>query len=831
MAKSDLLDSNKYERVTEPKKTVENIIPEKSKKTEPNFETPDIKNLSQLKKALQVGMEFEILDHLRPECIGEHRRITSINTVGFTSKKLDENGEPSGEDIHMDWEKAENWKFENDTITFTFGENQTLMSFRLTNDMEHSIETQHEPFTEEITGADKNIKYQISETSDEQHKYNVQILTSTDGENFSYSGNGRFCETLDDARNFVNQDIAERQETKQIAELREKFSDYYSELYDNGDSLPDYDKALKAGEKYIQTHPDFVQKFNETRGDILSSDREVASFGFALADAGLIRKFSEPEKSEPEVKLQSIVIDLTAPRDEIAKIPDEPKKAFHITDDSLGEGGQKSKFQANILAIQTLKTLEKENRPATDEEKEILSKYVGWGGIAQAFDENNPAWVNEYQELKSLLTPQEYSSARASTLDAFYTTPTVINAIYEALENFGFEGGNVLEPAMGVGNFFGCMPEEMRKDSKLYGVEIDSISGRIAQKIYPDADIAIEGFENNHFQNGCFDVAVGNVPFGDLGFKDEIHHTTKLHDYFFAETVDKVKEGGIIAFVTSAGTLDKLDETARKALSDKADLIGAIRLPGGKNGAFKDNANTEVTTDIIFLQKHSNKPLFLETKYPDWVHIGQTENGLPINKYFEQNPDMVLGKVVEGNKLYGSGTMVVADDGADLKTQLHEAVSKLSAKIDDERGRDVYAKTDHGLVEVPSNLRNYSFFEYENNIYFKQNGDACEFRFDKTNSQHKRFKAFIALRDTTRELLTAQEFDKPDSVIKELQRKLNRLYDDFYKKYGLIHSVTNKRYFGEDVSYNLVAGLEKKFDKTKLIEKSDSLSKKSLLCS
>ena len=508
------------------------------------------------------------------------------------------------------------------------------------------------------------------------------------------------------------------------------------------------------------------------------------------------------------------------------EIPDEPKKDFHITDDSLGEGGQKSKFQANIRAIQTLKVLEKENRPATDEEKETLSKYVGWGGIAQAFDENNSAWTNEYQELKSLLTPQEYTSARASTLDAFYTSPTVINSIYEALKNFGFEGGNVLEPAMGVGNFFGCMPEEIRKDSKLYGVEIDSISGKIAQKIYPDADIAIQGFEKNNFQNNCFDVAVGNVPFGDLGFKDEVHNTNKLHDYFFAEAMDKLKNGGIMAFVTSAGTLDKYDESVRQMLADKADFIGAVRLP---NTAFKQNANTEVTADIIFLQKHEGKSVAEMSDIPDWVHIGQTEDGLPINKYFEQNPDMILGKVVEGNKLYGkSGTMVIPFENSDLKTQLHEAVSKLLAKINDERPRDVYAKTEHGTVKIPSDLRNYSFFEHDNNIYFKQNKNACEFRFDKTNSQHKRFKAFIEIRDITRELLNAQEFDKPDSVIKDLQQKLNVAYDDFYKKYGLIHSQSNKRYFGEDVSYNLVAGLEKKFDKTKLIEKSDIFTQRTI---
>lgn len=285
-----------------------------------------------------------------------------------------------------------------------------------------------------------------------------------------------------------------------------------------------------------------------------------------------------------------------------------------------------------------------------------------------------------------------------------------------------------------------------------------------------------------------------------------------------------------MAFVTSAGTLDKRDETTRQMLADKTDFVGAIRLPGGKNGAFKDNAGTEVTTDIIFLKKHEGKSLAEMSDIPDWVHIGETADGLPINKYFEQHPDMVLGTVVEGNKLYGSGTMVVAEDGFDLKSALHEAVGKLSAEISHERGRDVYAKTADGVqVQIPSNLRNYSFFMSDDQVFFKKNNAACEFRFDKGTAQHKRFKAFIELRDLTRELIEAMELDKPDAVIKDLQAKLNVAYDDFYKKFGLIHSQTNKRYFAEDVSYNLVAGLEKSYDKTKLLEKSDIFTKRTIV--
>lgn len=672
-----LLNSGMYEYIgkAEPEKEQSAPVkPEKAEVTPDKPEIPTVKNLSQLKKAIQPGMMFEISDHLRPECIGECRIVTGVSTVDFTSRKLDENGEPTGKDLHMEFDRAKNWTFDGDELTSRLDNGDMLMSFHFIDSLER----------EQIVHAEK----------------------------------------------------------------------------------------------------------------------------------------------EPEVKLVADEVDV--PETEVTA-PDKGEN-FTITDDALGEGGAKAKFRANVDAIKTLKTLEREKRPATAEEKETLSKYVGWGALAKAFDKDDPKWAAEYKELSELLTPQEYAQARSTVNDAFYTSPTVIDGIYEALGNFGFDGGNVLEPAMGIGNFFGRMPEAMQAHSQLYGVEIDLLSGRIAQALYPDADIAIHGFEQNRFQNGCFDVAVGNVPFGELGFRDTVHNTTKLHDFFFAEALDKLKDGGIMAFVTSAGTLDKRDESVRQMLADKADFIGAIRLPGGKNGAFKDNAGTEVTTDIIFLKKHEGKSVAEMSDIPDWVHIGQTEDGLPINKYFEQHPDMVLGTVVEGNKLYGSGTMVVAEDGFDLRSALHEAVGKLSAEISHERGRDVYAKTADGVqVQIPSNLRNYSFFMSDDQVFFKKNNAACEFRFDKGTAQHKRFKAFIELRDLTRELIEAMELDKPDSVIKDLQAKLNVVYDDFYKKYGIIHSQTNKRYFSEDVSYNLVAGLEKSYDKTKLLAKSDIFTKRTIV--
>ena len=750
-----LLNSGLYEYIGRNEPEKEQSEPVKSEKAEvtpdkpavtPEAEKPEIptvKNLNQLKKSLKPGMMFEITDHLRPECIGERRVVTGVTTVDFTSRKLDENGAPTGKDIHMEFDRAKNWTFDGSELTSRLDNGDMLMSFHFIDSLEREQTVQAEKEPEGAPSVDKND--------------NVTAETPID------------------------------------------FSQYDDVLKNMFSVNPGFFKGMLSDETIEQQE----QIIKDAVGEISYEDR-----------MGI---FQELMKEDNTTHTPHTPIDT------------DKGDNFTITDNNLGDGGAKTKFRANVDAIKTLKTLESEKRPATSEEKETLSRYVGWGAIPQAFDKSADKWSAEYKELSELLTPEEYRQARSTVGDAFYTSPTIIEGIYEALGNFGFEGGNVLEPAMGVGNFFGCMPKEMQDSSHLYGVEIDSISGRIAQALYPDADIAISGFEKNSFQNGCFDVAVGNVPFGELGFKDEKHSTTKLHDYFFMEAMDKVKNGGIVAFVTSAGTLDKHDESTRQMLADKADLIGAIRLPGGKNGAFHDNAGTDVTTDIIFLQKHEGKSVAEMSDIPDWVHIGETADGLPINQYFADNPDMVLGKVVEGNKLYGSGTMVVADDGFDLKSALHEAVSKLSAEISHDKARDVYAKTEQGLaVKIPSDLRNFSFFMQDDAVYFKKNAVSFEQRFDKKNAQFSRYKAFIELRDITRELIQAQELNKPDSVIADLQAKLGKSYDDFYNKYGLIHSKTNKRYFNEDISYNLVAGLEKKIDKDKLVEKSDIFTKRTI---
>ena len=534
---------------------------------------------------------------------------------------------------------------------------------------------------------------------------------------------------------------------------------------------------------------------------------------------------SKTEKSDikPEI--------ITAPdkKSEQKVKVDEKTQNFTITDDNLGEGGAKTKFKNNLLAIQILKQIESEDRMATPEEQEILSKYVGWGGLAQAFDSKNEQWSKEFAQLSDALSPKEYEDARKSVLDSFFTSPAIIDGIYEALDKFGFNGGNLLEPSCGVGNFLGKMPSEMAEHTNIYGVEIDSISGRIAKQLYPDADIQITGFESTHFQNGSFDTAVGNVPFGDLNFPDKQYSTTKLHDFFFAQTLDKVKEGGIVAFVTSKGTLDKKDESFRMQLAEKADLIGAIRLP---NNAFKANAGTEVTSDIIFLQKRSAPP----EELPDWVHLGKTEDGLRVNSYFAENPEMVLGTIVEGNKLYGRNddTMCIPIDGADLRQQIHEAVLKLNAQISQVKTNAVFQFSDKQVTMTAAELRPFSFFKYDKDDIYLKGGESKLGNFDVSkvmdtkSKDYDRMTAFIDLRDTVRELLKVQADDRPESEIKAVQQKLSVQYDDFYKKYGLLHSRKNRSVLRDDCSYNLLLTLEKDIDKDKLIAKSDIFTKRTV---
>lgn len=490
---------------------------------------------------------------------------------------------------------------------------------------------------------------------------------------------------------------------------------------------------------------------------------------------------------------------------------------YRITDNNIGAGTQGQRFQANISAITLLKQLESENRSATPDEQTVLAKYVGWGGLSEYFKESNP----HYDELKNLLTENEYDSARASTLDSFYTPPIIIDSIYAVLKNSGFNGGNILEPAMGIGNFFGKIPDSISENSKLYGVEIDSISGRISKQLYPNANITIDGFEKTRFQNNSFDVVLGNVPFGSFSING-----MKIHDYFFMKSLDKVKPGGIIAFVTSTGTLDKKDSSFREKLAKQADFLGAIRLP---SQSFKANAGTDVDADIIFLKKRYY-PIDISRDVPDWVKIGETENGIAVNKYFENNPQMILGEMAEGNKLYGTGTICMPTDG-DLVHKLNEAVSNIHAEFTAVKSE--IEPLQNSTIMPQSDLRNYSIFSQNNDIYYLENDNITCFsdiwgkKYNEKNIE--RAKLYIEIRDTVRDLLAIQQKNEPnvDDKIHDLQIKLNALYDNFNAKYGLINNAYNKQLFRKDVSFPLMLSLEEVKD-NKLLRKSDIFTKRTI---
>ena len=505
--------------------------------------------------------------------------------------------------------------------------------------------------------------------------------------------------------------------------------------------------------------------------------------------------------------------------------PEKPQK-FTITDYNLGEGGAKTKFKNNLLAIQTLKQIESEDRRATPEEQEIMSKYVGWGGLQEAFDEREASWRKEFNELKSLLTEEEYEAARSTVNDAFYTSPIITQAIYEGLSNIGFKGGEILEPSMGVGNFFGTMPDKMRENSNLAGIEIDSISGRIAQKLYPEADIAINGFEKIKLAKGSFDLAVGNVPFGNHGVNDKTkaYSGMLIHDYFFAKSLDSVRSGGVVAFITSTGTLDKEDIKVRQMLAQKAELMGAVRLP---NNAFQKNAGTQTSTDIIFLKKRE-KPLNISDmpmdKSCDWVHTKENADGLKINSYFADNPDMVLGNLSDNGRF---GSIVCTPiQGADLKEQLHNAMKHIKGEYVplefqqelDEKQTDLY------LTATPD-IENLTYTVVDDKLYYRVDDNLIPL---KESEQHgvvaERRKAMCGMGKTVRELLQAQVEDRPDSEIKSLQAELTLKYDKFVKKFGRINPIEtpnsknasgisrkaqNSNAFKNDVRLPLLQSLEK----------------------
>ena len=499
-------------------------------------------------------------------------------------------------------------------------------------------------------------------------------------------------------------------------------------------------------------------------------------------------------------------------------IPDN----FRILDTHLGEGGQKEKFWNNIKAITVLKQIEAENRHATPEEQHILSQYVGWGGLPNAFDDSTDAWASEYSELKNLLTEDEYTAARASTLNAHYTSPTVIKAMYDALRNMGFQSGNILEPALGVGNFFGMLPEDMR-DSRLYGTELDSISGRIAQQLYPQAHIKVAGFETTD-RRDFYDVAIGNVPFGNYKVLDKPYDKLgfNIHNYFFAKSLDQVRSGGIVAFVTSKYTLDAQSPEVRKYLAQRADLLGAIRLP---NNAFTRNAGTEVTTDIIFLQKR-DRPMEVE---PDWVHLEETEDGIPLNAYFAAHPEMVLGKMVwdDGMHGYHSETACHPLEGAELSEQLTEAIQRISGQYEEVELPDLgEGESISNSIPADPNVKNFSYTVVDGHVYFREN--SIMVRPDLNKTAEERIKGMVAIRDCVHQLMDAQLYDQSDSTIEALQADLNQLYDDFTRKYGLINSRGNSLAFSDDSSYYLLCSLEILDEEGNLERKADMFTKRTI---
>lgn len=567
----------------------------------------------------------------------------------------------------------------------------------------------------------------------------------------------------------------------------------------------------------------------ESKGREVRSDEKLQSVDELAVEVENAAP-SRAEKAEVTVVNKAeppTLFDMVESSEQTETSVNDEKAKNYVIEDREAVTGAKTKFQNNIAAIKILKQTEAENRAATPEEQGQLSLYSGWGGLANAFESDNDKWKNEYSELKGLLTDEEYTAARSTVLDSFYTDTAIVDSIYEVIRNAGFEDGNILEPAMGVGNFFGRLPEELRDKVNLYGVEKDSLSGRIAQKLYPQADITIDGFENTRFNDNSFDVAIGNIPFGDFSVNDSKYNSEhlKIHDYFFLKSLDKVRDGGIVAFVTSKGTLDKKDSSFRKTLAERADLVGAVRLP---NNAFK-SAGTEVTPDIIFLQKRS-APL---ENIPSWVNVGTTENGLSINNYFIEHPEMVLGNIVQGNKLYGrtDDTMCVPfADGRPLSELLPEAVKHITFTYSPAKEVISPVSKAEAVISKPEELRSQSYYKSGNEIYFYGSNSAGELvtvsakdLLDKkyTTKNIDRLTAFMEIRDTLRELLEVQQHDNNDAEVEQLQHRLNTIYDNFYDKYGLIHSRYNRNILGFDGAYQLVASLEQDYDKNTLIKKSD----------
>ena len=669
---------------------------------------------------------------------------------------------------------------------------------------------------EQEEGADytdlSSVKIAFTTTEDEMHEIQAVVnLTEYRMETYiddvlvdcvSY---GSLASLVQDGLGYLDFDSLVSVTEEQLEPFYKEEAPAPAEIQDN--------QELIGKEVVIDNRRYVIERISEISGDV--SMRDVTFQNQAgipinrVEKIGYIRSLLEQEVLPPEKEN----VDVTVPSDD--------RRNFRITDDALGVGGAKEKFRNNIAAIQTLHELEIENRLATPEEQEILSKYVGWGGLSQAFDENNAVWADEFIELYENLSPEEYRAAKESTLTAFYTPPVVIKAMYEVLDRLGYEKGNMLEPSCGTGNFFGLLPEKMA-GSKLYGVELDDLTGRIAKQLYQKATIAVQGFEDTKLPDDHFDVVLGNVPFGDFRVNDSRYEQQKflIHDYFFAKALDKVKAGGVVMFLTSKGTMDKASPEVRKYIAQRAELLGAIRLP---DNTFKANAGTEVTSDILILKKR-DRVMEIE---PEWVYLDTDENGITMNRYFVEHPEMVLGTMQMESTRFGMDTACKADKEHSLSELLSEAVQRINGEITAQENQ-IDEISDEQAESIPADpsVRNFSYTLVDGRIYFRENDVMTPAKVSMT--AENRIKGLVEIRDSVRRLIDYQTNDYPDEAIRKEQEQLNRLYDTFTGKYGLINNRGNYLAFASDESYFLLCSLEVLDDDGKFKRKADMFTKRTI---
>lgn len=957
------------------------------------IEIPVVKNLAQLKRTVKVGMEFEITDHTRPECVGEKRIITGVSTVDFTSRKLDETGEPYGKDIHMDFGKAKNWNFDENELTAYLEDGSLLMQFHFVEpgmltekrrdpELDKAINYINDFCMDEYSSeADlsnlSNIF--IAYTTDEDTDMEIQVTADLEQFRMLYAYGNSIVRTeqyesleemnrnvlsvldfndlvtlSDDEKESVRTEPLSREAALQLELMRGtgfvggkfRVSDYYA---DHQPSQKEFAVFLKdeygigghsgitpiymanhgaSGiEIELETHEKYTYKWNEVAKEtaalldagtyITSKDIQwhirdakntiehfdpVYNTQASLEDAKAALRKYEPEalaeetaapEKEPEVTtkrgvaigdrfrnlttgeicevvsltgaLPWITDDCTVSRTdggftitenisyqqllnteryekiETAEQAVQPAEVqtdseespentaelpqnYRITSDTLGIGLPKERIEANLLAIRTLQELETEQRPATEAEQEILAEYVGWGGLKQVFETSS----SYYDEVKELLSPEEYAAARESTLTAFYTPPAVIRAVYQELERIGITSGEILEPSCGIGTFLGLCPESMQ-NCHFSGVELDSISGRIAQQLYPQSAIQVNGFEKTHFQDNTFVAAVGNVPFGDFSVYDAAYdsHHFLIHDYFFAKTLDKVCPGGIVALITSKGTMDKENASVRQYLAERAELLGAIRLP---NTTFKYAAGTEVTSDILFLRKRT-EPM---TEQPEWVQLKPDANGIRINAYFADHPEMILGEMQMTSGRFGVESTCADTLRNPLSMELERAVNCLPVP-------PVPVPVEES-VEIPfvsaENVRNYSYAVMDGKLYYKKDGIMLPFSPELTNltkaeqksttDAEARICAALPIRNCLRDLVTLQLNGAEDTEVRSKQQEMERYYDQFVQQYGRLTEKKNRRILEVDTGYTLLSALEKVDEKGKFVEKTDLFTKRTI---